>query len=169
MAHLPFPKGASLVSLPVTPEADVAVYWTRNPVNSTATNAFIMMHGKLRDGANYWGIMNEVLNTAVAEKYPNAFNTSIIAAPQFYSTRFNSGQYTSKQLAFADTNVWQASEAANHPRGCNVTTFDASMRSSPSLAIRQSTPRCNRLLCRPRCRGTGHFEVRNHKCRPTRF
>lgn len=119
------PNGASLVSLPITPAASLAVYWTSNPQNSTATDAFIMMHGKLRDGANYWGILNSVLQTAIANKQPNAVSTSIVTAPQFYSTQFNSGQYTSNQLAFADTNVWQAGEPANHPAGSNVTSIDA--------------------------------------------
>lgn len=121
----PIPKGSSLVSLPITPAASVAVYWTANPNNATATNAYIMMHGKLRDGANYWTIMNSVLKAAIAANSSGAHSTSIIAAPQFYSTRFNSGQYGANQIAFADTNVWQAAEAANHPVGCNVTSFDA--------------------------------------------
>ncbi|GAC94585.1 hypothetical protein PHSY_002158 [Pseudozyma hubeiensis SY62] len=119
------PKGASLVSLPVTSAASVATYWTSNPQNSTATNAYIMMHGKLRDGANYWTILNNVLQSAISAKTPNAVSTSIITAPQFYSTKLNSGQYSSNQLAFADVNVWQAGEAANHPTGSNVTSFDA--------------------------------------------
>ncbi|TKY88349.1 hypothetical protein EX895_002701 [Sporisorium graminicola] len=125
-AHGPptIPKGSKLVSLPITPRASVAVYWTAKPNNATATNAYIMMHGKLRDGSNYWTVMNNVLKTAIANKSPGAHSTSIIAAPQFYSTRFNSGQYTADQLAFADTNVWQAAEAANHPAGCNLTSFD---------------------------------------------
>ncbi|SNX86775.1 uncharacterized protein MEPE_05484 [Melanopsichium pennsylvanicum] len=119
------PSGATLVSLPITSSASVAVYWTANPQNSTATNAYVMMHGKLRDGANYWTILNDVLKSAIAAKSPNAVSTSIITAPQFYSTRFNSGQYTANQIAFADTNVWQAGEAATHPTASNVTSFDA--------------------------------------------
>ncbi|SPO29055.1 uncharacterized protein UTRI_05629 [Ustilago trichophora] len=119
------PSGASLVSLPITPAASLAVYWTANPNNSTATNAYVMMHGKLRDGANYWTILNNVLKNAIAAKSPNAVSTSIITAPQFYSTRLNSGQYTTNQIAFADTNVWQAGEAASHPTNSNVTSFDA--------------------------------------------
>uniref|UniRef100_V5ECR0 Transmembrane protein n=2 Tax=Kalmanozyma brasiliensis (strain GHG001) TaxID=1365824 RepID=V5ECR0_KALBG len=119
------PSGANLVSLPVTNAASLAVYWTANPQNSTATNAYIMMHGKLRDGANYWTVLNDVLRNAVAAKTPNAASTSIVTAPEFYSTKFNSGQYSADQLAWADTNVWQAAEAATHPAGSNVTSFDA--------------------------------------------
>ncbi|CBQ69554.1 conserved hypothetical protein [Sporisorium reilianum SRZ2] len=66
-----------------------------------------------------------VLKAAIAAKAPGAYSTSIVAAPQFYSTKFNSGQYAPNQIAFADTNVWQAAEAANHPAGCNVMSFDA--------------------------------------------
>lgn len=119
------PRGASLVSLPVTSAASLAVYWTANPKNSTATNAYIIMHGKLRDGANYWNILNNIIKSAIAAKTPNAVSTCIVAAPQFYSTRLNLGQYTTSQLAWADTNVWQAGQAANHPSASNVTSFDA--------------------------------------------
>lgn len=119
------PSGANLVSLPVTDSASVAVYWTARPQNSTATNAYIMMHGKLRDGANYWTILNNVLKSAIAANTPNAVSTSIITAPQFYSTRFNSGEYRPNEIAFEDTNVWQAAEAASHPANTNVTSFDA--------------------------------------------
>lgn len=119
------PKGASLVSLPVTNTASLATYWTASPNNATATNAYIMMHGKLRNGADYWTIMNNVLRQAVADKHAGAEATSIVTAPQFYSARLNSGQYTSTQLAFADTNIWQAGEAAIYPSGTNVTSFDA--------------------------------------------
>ena len=119
------PSGAALVSLPISSTASLATYWTANPNNATATNAYIMMHGKLRDGDNYWTILNNVLKTAIANKAANAVSTSIVTAPQFYSTRLNSGQYTASQIAFADTNVWQAGEAANHPAGCNVSSFDA--------------------------------------------
>ncbi|KAJ1021173.1 hypothetical protein NDA16_003959 [Ustilago loliicola] len=119
------PSGASLVSIPITSSASLATYWTANPNNATATNAYIMMHGKLCNGDGYWTTMNTVLQQAVADKHPGAVATSIVTAPQFYSARFNSGQYTSSQLAFADTNVWQAGEAAIHPAGTNVTSFDA--------------------------------------------
>lgn len=119
------PSGASLVSLPITSDASVATYWTANPNNATATNAYIMMHGKLRDGANYWDVLDTVLNQAVNANHAGAVSTSIVTAPQFYSTRLNSGQYTNSQIAFADTNVWQAGEAANRPMGTNVTSFDA--------------------------------------------
>ncbi len=118
------PSGANLVSLPVTDSASVAVYWTAKPQNSTATNAYIMMHGKLRDGANYWTILNNVLKSAIAANTPNAVSTSIITAPQFYSTKFNSGEYKPNEIAFADTNVWQAAEAASHPANTNVTSFE---------------------------------------------
>ncbi|KAJ1018766.1 hypothetical protein NDA13_006453 [Ustilago tritici] len=119
------PNGASLVSLPITSSASLATYWTANPNNATATIAYIMMHGKLRNGGDYWTIMNEVLQQAAANKHAGAVATSIVTAPQFYSARLNSGQYTSKQLAFADTNVWQAGEAAVRPAGTNVTSLDA--------------------------------------------
>ncbi len=76
---------------PITSDASVATYWTANPNNATATNAYIMMHGKLRDGANYWDVLDTVLNQAVNANHAGAVSTSIVTAPQFYSTRLNSG------------------------------------------------------------------------------
>lgn len=42
-----------------------------------------------------------------------------------FSTRDNIGQYSSLELAFGDTNGWQAGDLATHPIGTTSTSFDA--------------------------------------------
>ncbi len=119
------PRGSEFTSLPVGSQGDeVGVYWSRNPVNKTATHAFVMIHGKLRDGDNYWSIMNTALTQAVQQQIPGADNNSIIVAPEFFSTKLNSGQYTKNMLAWGDTNAWQAGEIADHPSGTQTSGFD---------------------------------------------
>ncbi|PWN51241.1 hypothetical protein IE53DRAFT_374193 [Violaceomyces palustris] len=124
------PDGAILASLPITGgsqdlKESLAVYWSEEPSNSTARFAYVMIHGRMRDGNDYWTTMNDALTSAVKANYRNAFSSSIVVAPQFYSTRFNSGQYSSNQLGWDDTNTWQAGEKASHPQGTDVTSFDA--------------------------------------------
>lgn len=84
-----------------------------------------MIHGRLRDGNNYWQIMNNALQSAIDDNYPGVDEHAIVAAPQFFSKKYNSGQYKSKDLAWGDVNAWQAGEKATHPKGSNVDSFDA--------------------------------------------
>ncbi|PWN49982.1 hypothetical protein IE53DRAFT_387764 [Violaceomyces palustris] len=123
---LKVPAGAKLRSLPVGDQGEeIAVYWTRKPKNRKATQAYVMIHGKLRNGNTYWSTMNKVLQSAVKDGYPNADENAVVTAPQFFSTIYNSGQYNSSQLAWADVNAWQAGETATHPKRTSVTAFDA--------------------------------------------
>lgn len=86
------PTGSTFTSIPVgTGGETVAAYWSADPENKHAQQAFIFMHGKLRDGDNYWTIMNNVLSSAVKANYDGASNSSIIVAPEFFSTIYNSG------------------------------------------------------------------------------
>ncbi|CAO1620108.1 unnamed protein product [Parajaminaea phylloscopi] len=120
------PKGARLRSLAIgTGGAKVAAFWTRNPQNSNATHAYVMIHGKLRNGNSYWTTLNNALQSAVAANYPGASASDIVTAPQFFSTKYNSGQYKSTQLAFGDVNAWQAGDVATHPAGTTLTSIDA--------------------------------------------
>lgn len=84
-----------------------------------------MIHGRLRDGGEYWSTMNEVLWSAIEDDYAGADPYDIVTAPQFFSTVYNSGQYTSTQLAWGDVNAWQAGEVATHPDSTDVSSFDA--------------------------------------------
>lgn len=52
-AHGPIvaPSGSVFTSLNVGQGGEqIAAYWTQNPKNNTATQAFIMIHGRMRDG-----------------------------------------------------------------------------------------------------------------------
>ncbi|KAL4398900.1 hypothetical protein ACI68E_004297 [Malassezia pachydermatis] len=120
------PEGSILTTLPVSISgAEVAVYWTKEPQNKSVEHAFIMVHGKLRDGDRYWTIMNDALQSAVKDNYKGANNNSVIVAPQFYSTKLNKGQYSDKTLAWGDVNAWQAGSVATHPKNTPASSVDA--------------------------------------------
>ena len=113
-------------SLPVgSGGEEVAVFWTKNAANSTSTHAYVMIHGKIRNGNEYWTTMDDALNSAIKDKYAGASADDIVTAPQFFSTKYNSGQYSDEQLAFGDTNGWQAGDPATHPTGTKLTSIDA--------------------------------------------
>lgn len=120
------PSGATLTSIPVgKSNHELAVYWTRSPSNSRAKQAFVMIHGRNRNGGDYWHTMDKVLKSAVKDNYASADSNAVVVAPQFYSERLNKGQYKKHELAWDDINAWQAGEAAIHPRRAKETSFDA--------------------------------------------
>ncbi|KAJ1022554.1 hypothetical protein NDA16_003543 [Ustilago loliicola] len=120
------PSGSRLTSIPVGDSSHVlAAYWTRNPKNSAAKQAFIMIHGRNRNGNDYWTTMDTILSSAIKDNYPSADPNAIIVAPQFYSEKLNKGQYKKHELAWDDINAWQAGEAAIHPSRAKETSFDA--------------------------------------------
>lgn len=119
------PDGSILTTFPVGNGQDVATFWSKDPNNEEAKHAFIMIHGKLRDGDTYWKTMNDILNKAVDDNYPGADDGAIIVAPQFFSTKYNKGQYDDNVLAWDDTNAWQAGDPANHPKDTTHSSFDA--------------------------------------------
>ncbi|KAN0059931.1 hypothetical protein ACQY0O_007904 [Thecaphora frezii] len=120
------PNGAMLTTLPVgTDGHQLAVYWASNPNNVVAKQAFVMIHGRLRDGDQYWSIMNNILQSALSVKVDGADPNAIVVAPEFYSAKLNQGQYANNQLAWADVNAWQAGEAAIYPLGAKESSFDA--------------------------------------------
>lgn len=119
------PYGAALTSLQVQPGTSIAAFWSQSPDNSSAEQAFVMIHGKIRDGNDYWTTMNNILQSAVSAGYPGASDKAIVTAPQFYSTILNSGQYGDSELAWPDVNAWQAGDPANHPSSTTQTSFDA--------------------------------------------
>lgn len=84
-----------------------------------------MIHGKLRDGDAYWTTMNTILQDSVKTNTQGADANAIVVAPQFFSARYNSGQYADNILAWGDVNAWQAGDPAVHPDGTKMTSFDA--------------------------------------------
>jgi hypothetical protein len=120
------PKGSKFTSLPVGSDGEeIATYWSENPKNDEVKHAFIMIHGKLRDGDDYWTTMNNILQSAIDANYPGADDDAVIVAPQFFSEKLNSGQYSSDMMAWEDVNAWQAGDPASHPSGTKLTSFDA--------------------------------------------
>ncbi|EEU40019.1 uncharacterized protein NECHADRAFT_75887 [Fusarium vanettenii 77-13-4] len=121
------PEGAELASIKLNnkDETEVAVFISDKVKKRQVEHAFIIVHGKLRDGDYYWETMNKVVKRAKEANYPGSNRESIIIAPQLFSTVFNSGQYTSQQLAWGDLNAWQAGSVATHPSGTNFSSMDA--------------------------------------------
>lgn len=120
------PKGSKFTSHPVGSDGEeIAAYWSEDPKNDEVKHAFIMIHGKLRDGDDYWTTMNNILKSAVDANYPGADDEAIIVAPQFFSEKLNAGQYSKDVMAWEDVNAWQAGDPASHPKGTKLTSFDA--------------------------------------------
>lgn len=120
------PSGSVLTTLPVSNTgSNLAVYWSDSPNNHSVEHVFIMVHGKLRNGGEYWKIMNDALDSAVKDNYGGATSKSIVVAPQFYSLKLNKGQYDQDTLAWDDINAWQAGSVAIHPKGTSVSSVDA--------------------------------------------
>jgi pimeloyl-ACP methyl ester carboxylesterase len=119
---------------------EIAAYYTAGAKNKTATQAFVMIHGKLRDGDAYWTTMDTVLNSAIKDNTPGVDPNAIVIAPQFFSAELNSGQYTSDQLAWGDINTWQAGDVAVHPKGTKLNSFDALNALVASLADKSTYP-----------------------------
>lgn len=120
------PKGAQLITLPVGNGGEkIPVYWSASPNNSQVEQAFVMMHGRLRDGDHYWSIMHKVLKSAKKAHYKGAMKETIVAAPQMYSEKLNKGQYDNETLAWDDVNAWESGAIATHPQGTNASSMDA--------------------------------------------
>ncbi|CAD6891305.1 unnamed protein product [Tilletia controversa] len=123
---LTIPAGAKLKNLTIANSNDeIVVYWPQKTHNKKATAAFVMIHGRIRNGNDYWTVMNDALQSALGDGYPGVDSNTIVTAPQFFSTIFNKDQYTSNQLAWADVNAWQAGEVATHPKKTTSSSFDA--------------------------------------------
>lgn len=122
------PRGSQFVGIPIGGAGmneELAVYMTKDGVNMTATHAYIMIHGKVRNGAHYWKVLNRIVKKAAKAGTPGADTYSIIVAPEFFSARYNKGQYTSDMLAWGDINLWEAGDPAVHPKGTTVNAIDA--------------------------------------------
>lgn len=123
--ELKAPKGSKLTSLTVADGVEIAAFWSEDPKNDEAKHAYIMIHGRQRDGDAYWTTMNNILQSAIDAEYPGADDDAIVVAPQFFSKKLNSGQYSDSEMAWEDVNGWQAGDPAIHPEGTKLTSFDA--------------------------------------------
>ena len=101
------------------------VFLSSYPNPEYVTHAFIVIHGRLRDGGKYWSFLNSTVEAAQKDNYPGSHINVTIAAPQFFSARYNKGQYGENELAWGDVNAWQALETAVHPTGTSVDAAEA--------------------------------------------
>ena len=63
--ELKAPKGSKLTSLTVADGVEIAAFWSEDPKNDEAKHAYIMIHGRQRDGDAYWTTMNNILQSAI--------------------------------------------------------------------------------------------------------
>ncbi|WFD20377.1 hypothetical protein MCAP1_002621 [Malassezia caprae] len=123
---LNIPSGSRMRTLRVgSSNAHIAAYWSKNEDQDKAEHAFVMIHGRLRDGDRYWKIMNDAYHSALNDSYPGVKKHSVIVAPQFFSEKLNKGQYGNHTLAWNDVNAWQSGMVATHPSGTDVSSLDA--------------------------------------------
>ncbi|KAG9256769.1 uncharacterized protein F5Z01DRAFT_680105 [Emericellopsis atlantica] len=120
------PKGSDLVSVDVNADGpeEMACFVSEDVDKDKLEHLWIVMHGKRRDGNEYWRTFDRVLTQACQDKVTHSDREIAVLAPQFFSARFNQGQYTTDQLAWDDLNAWQSGSVAVHPQGTNVTSFD---------------------------------------------
>ncbi|PLB36399.1 uncharacterized protein BDW47DRAFT_51873 [Aspergillus candidus] len=92
--------------------------------NKDIEHLFIVLHGRLRNGNTYWKTMHDSVTKARKDDFPGSERKVAVLTPQFFSKKYNSGQYTDVQLAWDDLNAWQPGGKANHPANTTLTSFD---------------------------------------------
>ncbi|KAJ5085335.1 hypothetical protein N7532_010106 [Penicillium argentinense] len=124
--HIDVPDGAEFTSFKVNEDGDeeIAGFISADLDDDTIEHLFIVLHGRLRDGNSYWKTLNESIEKARDDDFPGADSKMAVLAPQFFSTKYNSGQYKDNQLAWDDLNAWQPGAQANHPENTNITSLD---------------------------------------------
>ncbi|KAH7322539.1 hypothetical protein B0I35DRAFT_476481 [Stachybotrys elegans] len=121
------PEGSVLTSIKLSPESseELPIFINENYNRSMLEHLFIVIHGKRRDGDHYWKIMNDAIMDAKDEGFYKSERQVAVISPQFYSTVYNSGAYSEKQLAWGDLNAWQSGGTATHPTETTTSSFDA--------------------------------------------
>ncbi|OJJ89319.1 uncharacterized protein ASPGLDRAFT_62845 [Aspergillus glaucus CBS 516.65] len=120
------PDGAEFTSFNVNEKGDeeIAGFISKDLDEKTIEHLFIVLHGRLRDGNGYWKTLNNAINKARDDNFPGTDRKMAVLSPQFFSTKFNSGQYKKNQLAWDDLNAWQPGAQANHPANTSLTSLD---------------------------------------------
>ncbi|WFD27991.1 hypothetical protein MNAN1_002999 [Malassezia nana] len=120
------PKGARYRTLIIPgSNSHIGTFWSADENQKKAEHAFVIIHGRLRDGNRYWSIMLNAYQSALKDNYPGVKPNSVIVAPEFFSTKLNKGDYSKDTLAWDDVNAWQSGMVATHPSGTDVTSLDA--------------------------------------------
>ncbi|KAJ5280344.1 hypothetical protein N7478_005716 [Penicillium angulare] len=120
------PDGSVFTSFPVNENGteEVAGFISKDIDNSTIEHLYIVLHGKLRNGNTYWKTFHDAIKYAKEDNFPGTDRKMGVLAPQFFSTKYNSGQYNKNQLGWEDLNAWEPGAQANHPKNTTLTTFD---------------------------------------------
>ncbi|KAJ5139201.1 uncharacterized protein N7515_004049 [Penicillium bovifimosum] len=120
------PDGARYTSFIVNDEGseEIPGFISKDLDDKTIEHLFIVLHGRLRDGNGYWKMLNDAIKHAKADNFTGTDRKMAVLAPQFFSKKYNSGQYTKSQLAWDDLNAWQPGGQAVHPANTTLTSFD---------------------------------------------
>ena len=105
-------------------DEEIAGYISKDLNKKKVEHIFIVIHGRKRDGDDYWKMLDHAISDAKKDGFEGADRETAVLAPQFFSTKYNSGQYKKNQLAWDDLNAWQPGGRATHPAGTTMTSFD---------------------------------------------
>ena len=97
---------------------------TKDLNKTSLEHLFIVLHGRRRDGDHYWKVFNNAIKEAQEDGFPGSDRNLAVMAPQFFSKKYNSGQYSDNQLAWGDLNAWQPGARAIHPNNTALTSYD---------------------------------------------
>ncbi|KAJ5782391.1 hypothetical protein N7457_004165 [Penicillium paradoxum] len=120
------PDGARFTSFKVNEKGDEEIpgFISKDLEDDAVEHLFIVLHGRLRDGNSYWKMLHNSINQAREDNFTGTDRKMAVLAPQFFSKKFNSGQYKKNQLAWDDLNAWQPGGQAIHPENTTLTSFD---------------------------------------------
>jgi len=120
------PDGAKFTSFAVNENGDEEMpgFITKDIDAKDIEHLYIVIHGRLRDGNSYWKTLNTSIEKARNDSFPGTNRKFAVLAPQFFSTKYNTGQYDRNQLAWDDLNAWEPGAQANHPANTTLTSFD---------------------------------------------
>ena len=120
------PKGSEIRHVKVHDTGtNFLAYFSKDVNEKKVSHAYVMFHGRNRDGDRYWSIMDRALKSAQKDNYPGTPKHAVVVAPQFFSAKLNEGQYSNSTLAWSDVNAWQSGSVAVHPEGTDVSSMDA--------------------------------------------
>lgn len=119
------PAGAQAKTLSVTATSEVFTWYSSTPNNqSTAENAYIILHGINRNAHTYFDILNKVLaNASDAGLTGAGLNTTVSVAPLFFSAARDSAALNRTTLGWGDPSEWVGGDASTHPHGSDLSVF----------------------------------------------
>lgn len=119
------PPGAHAANIPVGNNgADVFAWVSSTPAQeSSATSAYIILHGIDRNAGFYYNVLSNANQAALRAMLPGASPNTLLVAPLFFSTTQDVRAYNASSLAWADPNAWTGGDGSTHPESSNVSVF----------------------------------------------